>query len=160
MKDKTLKNIKICCYIALAFCLVWVISNVININFTLGLVGVKASSHSINWSENTAMKTIVLVCYVLGTLAMIALCVKAVFNTLKGLRENTVFPRSNEKLMFWIALADFVYLFGYCNLQILWDDDAVLALTNNIFIYPFFLLFFAFMYKVAADAVEENNLTI
>jgi hypothetical protein len=28
------------------------------------------------------------------------------------------------------------------------------------FITPFFLLFFAFMYKVAADAVEENNLTI
>ena len=23
MKDKTLKNIKICCYVALAFCLVW-----------------------------------------------------------------------------------------------------------------------------------------
>jgi hypothetical protein len=160
MKDKTLKNIKICCYVALAFCLVWVISNIITINFTLGMVGVKASSHSINWSENTAMKVIVLACYLLGSVAMIALCVKAVFNVLKGIRENTVFPRSNEKLMFWIALADFIYLFGYCNLQILWDDDAVLALTNNIFITPFFLLFFAFMYKVAADAVEENNLTI
>ena len=124
------------------------------------MFGVKASSHSINWSENTAMKTIVLVCYLLGTLAMIALCVKAVFNVLKGIRENTVFPRSNEKLLFWIALADFIYLFGYWNLQVLWDNEAVLALTNNIFITPFFLLFFAFMYKVAADAVEENKLTI
>ena len=124
------------------------------------MFGVKASSHSINWSENTAMKVAVLACYLLGTLAMIALCVKAVLNTLKGLRENTVFPRSNEKILFWIALVDLVYLMGQWNLQILWDNDLVLAIVPENLIMPFFLLFFAFMYKVAADAVEENNLTI
>ena len=91
---------------------------------------------------------------------MIWLCVKAIFNTFKGLRENTVFPKSNVKLMFWIVLADFAYLLGFWNFQILWDDNLILALTDTIFITPFFLLFFAFMYKVAADAVEENNLTI
>ena len=106
------------------------------------------------------MKIIILVCYLLGVVAMIGMCIKAVFNTLKGLRENMVFPRSNEKLMFWIALADFVYLFGRADFSLLWKDDVVLQLTHTNLVTPFFLLFFAFMYKVAADAVEENNLTV
>ena len=76
------------------------------------------------------------------------------------MRENTVFPRSNEKLMFWVALADFIRLLGSANFKILWDDDVVLLIAPENFVTPFFLLFFAFMYKVAADAVEENNLTV
>ena len=156
MKDKTLKNIRICCYIALAFCIVWAVSSAINL--AANLFGDDASS--VDWSENTIVKVVIIVCYVLGTITMIALCIKAVFNTLKGLRENTVFPRSNEKLIFWIALADFIYLLGFGNLPILWNDDMVFYLQHTNFITPFFLLFFAFMYKVAADAVEENNLTI
>ena len=62
--------------------------------------------------------------------------------------------------MFWIALADFVYLLGFNNLHILWNDDVVFQLQHTNLVMPFFLLFFAFMYKVAADAVEENNLTV
>ena len=158
MKEKTLKNIKLCCYIALAFCLVWAI--LMTYNLIANMFGDNASSHPVDWSVHTTMKIVVLVFYVLGTFAMITLCIKAVFNTLKGLRENTVFPRSNEKLIFWIALADFIYLLGFGNLPILWNDDMVFYLQHTNFITPFFLLFFAFMYKVAADAVEENNLTI
>ena len=79
---------------------------------------------------------------------------------MRGLREDIAFPKSNEKLLFWIALVDFVCLFGAANVATLWDDNLVLALVPENFVTPFFLLFFAFMYKVAADAVEENNLTI
>jgi hypothetical protein len=157
-KQKIWKGIHICCYVALAFCVVWAVSEILN--FTANMFGGFASSHPIDWSVNTVMRIIILVCYLLGVVAMIGMCIKAVFNTLKGLRENMVFPRSNEKLMFWIALADFVYHLGAGNLHILWKDDVVLQLTHTNFLSPFFLLFFAFMYKVAADAVEENNLTV
>ena len=158
MKDKTLKNIKICCYIALAFCFVWA---GLMVNYLIAdILGYGPWPKPVDWSQNTAMKVAALACYVLGTLAIIGLCVKAVLNTLKGLRENTVFPRSNVKLMFWIALADFVYLLGFNNLHILWNDDVVFQLQHTNLVMPFFLLFFAFMYKVAADAVEENNLTV
>lgn len=157
MKDKTLKNIKLCCCIALAFCFVWLVLLIKN---SFNLLGSNVSSLSVNWTVNTTLKIFVLACYLLGNVAMIVLCMKAVFNTLSGLRENSVFPRSNEKLMFGIALADFVFLLGVWNLQILWNDNLVFALTHDNFVTPFFLLFFAFMYKVAADAVEENNLTI
>ena len=157
MKEKTSKNIKLCSYIVLVFCAVWAVFMVVNL---VKMFGPDVSSHPIDWSVNTTMKIVVLSCYLIGTLAMVSLCSLATLNTLKGLRKNTVFPRSNEKLMFWIAVADFVYLFGYWNLQMLWDDGLIIQLQHTNFISPFFLLFFAFMYKVAADAVEENNLTI
>ncbi len=156
MKDKTSKSIRICCYVALFFCFIWAVSS--SINLIANLFGDDASS--IDWTKNTVLKVVILICYLSGIVAMIWLCIKAVLNTFKGLRENTVFPKSNVKLMFWIALADFAYLLGFWNLQILWDDNLTLTLSDTIFITPFFLLFFAFMYKVAADAVEENNLTI
>ena len=158
MKDKTQKNIRLCCFIALAFCLVWAVSMVVN--FTANLFGTNAALHPIDWTKNTFMKVVVVFCYVAGTIALITLCVMAVINILKGLRENIAFPKSNEKLMFWIALADFICLLGIWNLQVLWDDNLKLILTTDIFITPFSLLFFAFMYKVAADAVEENSLTV
>ena len=158
MKEKKLKNIRVCCYVALAFCLVW--SVLIASNFIVTFAGSYASAHPIDWSVNAAMKIIVLICHVLGSVALITMCTIAVFNVLKGLRENTVFPRSNEKLLFWIALADFVYLLGLWNFQVLWDDSLMIQMQHSNFITPFFLLFFAFMYKVAADAVEENNLTV
>ena len=156
MTNKTSKNIRICCFVALAFCLVWAISMVAN--FIVNVFG--KTVHPIDWSQNTFMKVVVVFCYAAGTIAIIGLCVKVVFNTLRGLREDNAFPRNNEKLMFWIGLVDFVRLFGAANVATLWDDNLVLALVPENFVTPFFLLFFAFMYKVAADAVEENNLTI
>lgn len=158
MTNRTSKNIRICCFVALTLCLVCVLSMLVS--FYTNLFGSHSSSHPIDWTQNSIKKVVVLVFYVVGTIAMAALCVKVVINTMKGLRENNVFPHSNEKLLFWIALAVFVRLFGTSNFLTLWDDDLVLAIVPENLIVPFFLLFFAFMYKVAADAVEENNLTI
>lgn len=157
MKDKTLKNIRSCCYFALAFCVIWA---GVTVRYLIAdVLGYDSWARPIDWSESTVLKMIMLTLYIVGAISMIGLCIKAVLNTLKGLRENTVFPKSNVKLMFWIALADFVYLLGFSNLSVLWND-ILFQLPHNVFVTPFFLLFFAFMYKVAADAVEENKLTI
>ena len=158
MTKKTSKNIRICCFVALAFCFVWAVSLVANL--TSNMYGSYASTHPIDWSKSAAMKAVVFICYVAGSVSMIVLCMKAILNVFKGVRENNVFPRSNEKLMFWVALADFIRLLGSANFATLWDDDVILLIAPENLITPFFLLFFAFMYKVAADAVEENNLTV
>ena len=158
MTNKTSKNIRVCCFVALAFCLVWAVSLVVNL--TSNMFGSYASIHPIDWSKCTVIKSLVLICYVVGSVTMIALCVIVILNIFKGLRENTVFPRSNEKLLFWIVLADFIRLFGTANFEVLWDNNWVLAIASENFVVPFSLIFFAFMYKVAADAVEENNLTV
>jgi len=158
MVNKTLKNIRLCCYVALIFCVIWMALMVVTLY--VNMFGNNASSQPIDWSIHTCKKIIVLACYIVGTVIMAFLCVKAVINTMNRLQENNAFPRSNEKLLFWIVLADFVRLFGTANFIVLWDDNLVLAFVPENFVTPFFLLFFAFMYKVAADAVEENNLTV
>ena len=158
MKDKTIKNIRICCYVALVFCALWI---VVMVNYLIAdILGYGPWPKAVDWSQNTAMKIAVLACCLLGSAAMIALSIKVVLNILKGIRENIVFPKSNVKLLFWMAFVDFVYMLGFTNLPNLWNDDVIFTLLHTNFITPFLLLFFAFMYKVAADAVEENNLTI
>ena len=158
MNDKTLKNIRVCCYIALAVCGIWAVlaAN----NFIGILTGNTILPRVVNWSHRGTMKIVYFALYVLSTLSQILLICFAVVNVLKGIRDNMVFPKSNVKLLFWLALVDFVYELCWTNLPILFDDRFVLQLVNTNFITPFFLLFFAFMYKVAADAVEENNLTV
>ncbi len=158
MKDKTQKSIRICCYVALAFCALWA---GLMVNYLIAdILGYGPWPKPVDWSDNALAKALILACYLLGTVVMIILCVKVVFNILKGIRENTVFPKNNVKLLFWLALADFVYMLGFSNLLTLWQDDLIFKLQHTNFVTPFFLLFFAFMYKVAADAVEENNLTV
>ena len=158
MINKTFKNIRICCYVALVFCALWI---VVMVNYLIAdVLGYGPWPKTVDWSQDTAMKIAILACCLLGAVAMIALSIKVVFNILKGIRENMVFPKNNVKLLFWMALADFVYMLGFTNLPNLWDDDVVFKLLHTNFVMPFLLLFFAFMYKVAADAVEENNLTI
>ena len=109
MKDKTIKRIRWCCYVALALCALWGIlyfSNIIR-----SLLGYDEwPIRRINWSEHRAYKIGLLVVYSLSIAAMIGICVKVAINILKGLRENTVFPKNNVKLLFWFVAVDFLYL--------------------------------------------------
>ena len=90
---------------------------------------------------------------------MVGLCVKVVSNTLRGMRENNAFPQNNVKPLLWLAVVSFFYMLCWMNQSVLHGMEGIHFQGVN-FILPFLLLFFAFMYKVAADAVEENNLTI
>jgi hypothetical protein len=94
-----------------------------------------------------------------SAVASVFLCLKIVLNVFKGLRENTAFPKNNIGLLFWFALVFFIYLLCRANEQAFYDE-VMFKLLPDTFLIPFFILFFAFMYKVAADAVEENNLTV
>ena len=60
MKDKTMKNIRICCYVALAFCLVWAGLMVNYLIIDLFVDGVLP--RPVDWSQNTVVKIMALVC--------------------------------------------------------------------------------------------------
>lgn len=159
LRNKTTRNLRWCCYIALALCVLWIV--LFSVNIIRSLFGFDEwPLHCINWSENGSFKIGVFVVYTLSVVMMVAFCVKMVINMLKGLRENLAFPKTNIKLLFWFVLVDFVYHLSYSNLRVLWDNHAVFRLNYENFLIPFFLLFFAFMFKIAAEAVEENNLTV
>ena len=152
VKNKTLKNIRRCCYIALTFCAAWTI--LMGANFFQIFTNTK-----IEWSENTIVKIVLVAAYLISCSSAIYLCVKFILNILKGLSENTAFPKSNVKLLFWLTLTCFIYLLCTSNEPILYDEFSFDLVSTN-FVAPLILLLFAFMYKIAADAVEENNLTI
>ena len=105
MKDKTMKNIRLCCYVAIMFCAIWI---AIVANYIIS--DLRGPNLPIDWSQHTLAKILTLASYVLGTVAMIVLSIKVVLNILKGIRENMVFPKSNVKLLYWLALTFFVYL--------------------------------------------------
>lgn len=158
MKDKTKSTIHIFCIIALILCVLWAVFKVF---VFLGLLtGWGGVSEKVNWSGNVTIKVIFFIVYFLSSVALIGLCFRVILNTLKGMSEHIVFPQSNVKPLFWLAVASFVYMLCWINQPLLHRDYFVFGFVGVNLVLPFFLLFFAFMYKVAADAVEENNLTI
>ena len=164
MKQKTFKNIRTVCIIALALCGIWALvmlghfltmSLAPNHDFFGKMVGLKI----MDWSTHTTAKIVYFIIYVITTLVMIWLCVKILCNILKGIKEGVVFPKSNVKLFYWLALADFIYMAVNRNSTFLYGFDSIYFNHDN-FTTPFIILILAMMYKVASQAVEENNLTI
>ncbi len=157
MTNKTQKNIRLCSTIAFVLCVLWaVFKTFVFIGLFTGWGGV---SEKVVWSENKPTKIVFFVAYLLSTVTLIGLCFRILFNTMKGMRERNAFPQNNVKPLFWLALASFTYFLCWMNQPILRGTSGVHFQGAN-FILPFLLLFFAFMYKVAADAVEENKLTV
>lgn len=99
MKDKTIRNIRLCSYTALAFCAIWAILMVVHFVLLFG------GNESIDWSKNSIWKIGLIVLYIVSMIICVLLCAKIVINIFNGLRENTAFPKSNVKLLFWLAVA-------------------------------------------------------
>ena len=156
--QKTWKGIRICSYFAIVFCTAWA---VLEVFVFLGLLTGKGGvDKAMDWSQNTIVKIALFMLDVLSAAITIGLCVKAALNFLKGIREEVVFPKSNVKIFFWLSLVYFVHRLCWSNHPIYFQDNLVFSCGHSNVVIPFCILFFAFMYKVAADAVEENNLTI
>lgn len=164
MKQTTFKNIKTVCIIALALCGIWALvmlghfitmSLAPKSDFFAKMVGLPI----MDWGTHTTAKIVYFIIYVLSTVVMIWLCVKILCNILKGIKENVVFPKSNVKPFYWLAFADFIYMAVNRNSTFLYNADSIFFNHDN-FTTPFIILILAMMYKIASQAVEENNLTI
>ncbi len=158
MTKKTEKRINACCILALMLSILWAMYELL---YIIGLfTGWGVVKEKVDWMTNSIVKWAIFIIFLLSIVSLIGLCIKIVENIHAGVREHVAFPQDNVKLLFWFALADFIYRLSWANIPVLFQDDFTLFFTGANLIMPFLLLFFAFMYKVAADAVEENNLTV
>ena len=158
-KQKTWKGIRVCSYVAIVLCVAWAV--MLAFVFIGLLTGKGGVDKAIDWSqENTSAKAVLLVVDVLSAIATIGLCVLAALNFLISSREEIVFPQRNVKVFFWLVLSYFVHRLCWAMHPVYYDHEFSFTAGHSVFVIPFLLLFFAFMYKVAADAVEENNLTV
>ncbi len=156
--QRTVKNIRICCYVALFLCVIWAVFYVfVFSSFFTGKGGV---NQVVDWSKQPLLKISFFVVDILSLGLTIGLCVKATLNFLKGIRKNMVFPKSNVKLFFWLALTYFIHRLCWSNHPVYYREEFTFGYAHTDVVIPFCILFFAFMYKLAADAVEENSLTI
>lgn len=157
-KQKTWTGIKICCYVALVFCALWALFY--GLSF-VGLLTGKGGMHpTVDWSRRTALKVVFFVVDLSSLAITIGLCVKAALCFLKGCRKQVVFPKDNVRRFFWLALTYFVHRLCWSNHPFYYKEEFLFGFGHTIVVVPFCILFFAFMYKIAADAVEENTLTI
>lgn len=158
MTKKTKKHINACCMFALVLCILWAVYELL---YIIGLfTGWGIVNEKVDWMTNSIVKWVLFILFLLSMVSLIGLCFKIVANIYVGVREHVAFPQNNVKLLLWLALADFVYRLSWANIPVLFQDGFAFSITGANLIMPFLLLFFAFMYKVAADAVEENKLTI
>ena len=95
----------------------------------------------------------------LGGIALFGLLIAFMLNSIKGLNNGVLFPRTNISTLFCTAAASFVFLFCNTNIDLVLGKR-VLQLDIQEILVPTIICAFAIMYKAAVKVSEENSLTI
>ena len=95
----------------------------------------------------------------LGGMAFFGLLIAFMVNSIKGLKNGTLFPRKNIGILFSAAAVAFIFLLCQSNIHMVLGERVVKVDVMEILV-PAMICSFAIMYKVAANVSEENSLTI
>jgi hypothetical protein len=97
---------------------------------------------------------------ILGGAFYFGLITAFLVKTIKGLKNGILFPASNVRILYFSALALFVYNFCYNNGGILTGGESNLILDTDDIAISLILVVFAMIYKIAVKISDENSLTI
>jgi hypothetical protein len=97
---------------------------------------------------------------ILGGAFYFGLITAFLVKTIKGLKNGILFPASNVRILYFSALALFVYNFCYNNGGILTGGESNLILDTDDIAISLILVVFAMIYKIAVKVSDENSLTI
>lgn len=89
-----------------------------------------------------------------------ALLITFLTKQLIAIKKGILFPRANILLLFLSAMCYFIGNFFTDNLALLYFENNPIIIHDTTIIYTLLFIIFGFMYKVAVDVSEENNLTI
>ena len=114
----------------------------------------------VEWSDNIRfLQASVIVLNFVGTIALFVILTLFIFNSIKALKDGTLFPRKNVGLLFGCAAAAFLSHFCTSNMHLLHGTREIhLGFTEVI--VPVVICIFAIIYRVAVQVSEENSLTI
>ncbi|MBR5118769.1 MAG: hypothetical protein IK100_09015 [Muribaculaceae bacterium] len=160
MSKKSVKFLKIVCYVMLALIPLWLIFYGIQSYFVLTT---GSGDGVINWdSPRIGVKLTFFILHRLALLTMVGLFTAFLINILKYLKGGTIFSHANVVLLWVMVIVLPIYSFLSDNMSIACEktDKLALVITDNVFLYPLIALIVAFLYKIAYDAAEEQRLTI
>ena len=89
-----------------------------------------------------------------------ALLITFLVKQLVAIKKGTLFPRTNIRIIFLIAVCYFIGSFATDNHALLHFENNPLMINDGTIIYTLLFIIFGIIYKVAVDVAEENNLTV
>lgn len=161
MNERLTTTLKWLSYVALFFCAAWFVYLCFQ---SYHQVFDTTGSH-IHWEakqNQVFFVSTVFLLYFLLTLAVIGICVAFFLNTIKGIRNEELFPRKNIKLIFIAALIIFLQTVASDNLSqaFITKGPAVIGLSSNPFVQSLIVLIFGILYKMAHQIAAEHDLTV
>ena len=160
MNKKTVKFLKIVCYVMLALIPLWLIFYGIQSYYVLTT---GSGEGVINWdSPRIGVKLTFFILHRLAMLTMAGLFTAFIINILRYLKDGTIFSRANVILLWVMVLVLPIYSFLSDNKGIACEptDNLAIVITDNMFLYPLVALIIASLYKIAYDVAEEQKLII
>lgn len=89
-----------------------------------------------------------------------ALLITFLVKQLVAIKKGTLFPRTNIRIIFLIAVCYFIGSFSHDNQALLHFENNPLMINDGTITYTLLFIIFGIIYKVAVDVAEENNLTV
>jgi cytochrome c biogenesis protein CcdA len=161
MNEKLTMTLKWLSYVALFFCVDWFVFLCYQ---SYHQVFDTTGSH-IHWEakqNQVLFVSAVFILYFLLTLAMIGVCVAFILNTIRGIKNEELFPRKNIRLIFIAALLIFLQTVASDNLSqaFIVKGPGIISLTSNPFVQSLIVLIFGILYKMAHQVAAEHDLTV
>ncbi|MBR5610666.1 MAG: DUF2975 domain-containing protein [Bacteroidales bacterium] len=157
MKQNSIKSITAISVAIIAFC-------GLSVLFVLaqGFIGfISPENVGVIWSEEIkGFQMLVALGRMLGGAAFFGLITAFLIKSIKGLKNGVLFPASNVPVLYFSALALFIYNFCYANGGILTGADHNLLLDTDDITISLIIVVFAMIYKIAVKISDENSLTI
>ena len=161
MNEKLAMTLRWLSYVALLFCAAWFVFLCYQ---SYHQVFDTTGSH-IHWEakqNQVLFVSAVFILYFLLTLAMIGVCVAFILNTIRGIKNEELFPRKNIRLIFIAALLIFLQTVASDNLSqaFIVRGPSIISLTSNPFVQSLIVLIFGILYKMAHQVAAEHDLTV
>ena len=161
MNEKLTMTLKWLSYVALFFCAAWFVFLCYQSYHQV----FDTTGNHIHWEakqNQVLFVSAVFILYFLLTLAMIGVCVAFILNTIRGIKNEELFPRKNIRLIFIAALLIFLQTVASDNLSqaFIVRGPGIISLTSNPFVQSLIVLIFGILYKMAHQVAAEHDLTV